>query len=91
MSIVLVMQKNVVESGQDSQIMVCLTVGTGIGGSLIIDHKLYNGTSFFAMEVGYMNVDGQCFEDIASTSALVRKVTALKNDGTIMMDDALSL
>ena len=29
-----------------------------------------------------MNVDGQCFEDIASTSALVRKVTALKNDGT---------
>ena len=69
-------------SGQDSQITVCLTVGTGIGGSLIIDHQLYNGTSFFAMEVGYMNVDGQCFEDIASTSALVRKVTALKNDGT---------
>ena len=29
-----------------------------------------------------MCIRDRCFEDIASTSALVRKVTALKNDGT---------
>lgn len=69
-------------SGQDSQVLVCLTVGTGIGGSLIMDKELYHGSSYFAMEVGYINIDGNEFQDVASTSSLVKKVTSLKNDGT---------
>jgi len=37
--------------------VVALTLGTGIGGGLIIDGKLYRGSSFAAGEIGQMSID----------------------------------
>ncbi|MGX7075890.1 ROK family protein [Globicatella sanguinis] len=51
--------------------LVCLTIGTGVGGAIIIDGKLYEGPSFMAGEVGYLPIEGQYFQDIASTTALL--------------------
>lgn len=36
--------------------IICLTVGTGIGGTLILDGRLHRGTSFAAGEIGHMTV-----------------------------------
>ena len=56
-----------------------MTIGTGIGGCVILNNKLVHGFSNSAGEVGYMNINGESFQDLASTSSLVRKVAEIKN------------
>lgn len=58
---------------------LCLAIGTGIGGSLIIDGKIFSGYSGSAGEVGYMNLKGGTFEELGSASALIKKVAAKKH------------
>jgi glucokinase len=36
---------------------VCLTLGTGVGGGLIIDKRLYRGSTFGAGEIGHMPIN----------------------------------
>lgn len=59
--------------------MACLTIGTGIGGALILDGKIVHGFSNSAGEIGYMLVNGEQIQNIASTTALVRNVATRKN------------
>ncbi len=59
-------------------------VGTGIGGGLIIEGKLYRGSKFGAGEIGHMLVEKNgpkcgcgkkgCFEAVASRTAIVNKI-----------------
>ena len=37
--------------------VVALTLGTGVGGGLVLDHKLYRGSNFCAGEIGQMSID----------------------------------
>ena len=69
-------------AGVGSDHMVLLTVGTGIGGGLVLGGQVYRGSSGFGVEVGHMIVDpdgpacpcGQrgCWERFASGSGLGR-------------------
>lgn len=67
-------------AAQGSQNALCLTIGTGIGGCAIINGKLLRGSSYSACEIGYMQVEGEEFEKVASTSALVRTVAYKKQE-----------
>lgn len=64
----------------DSQLTLCLTIGTGIGGCILLGKDIFHGFSNSACEVGYMELDGKELQEIASTSALVNKVQNLKNE-----------
>ena len=57
-----------------------LTVGTGIGGCIIIDGKVYHGCSSSACEIGYMLMDGSDFQTLGAASILSKKVAAWKNE-----------
>ena len=65
-------------SAKESRITLCLTVGTGIGASLLLDKKVYHGAGFCAMEAGYMYMDGSDFQSLASGGALCERVAKRK-------------
>lgn len=44
-------------SGQGSELLVCLTLGTGLGGGVVIDGKILSGVSGCAMEIGHITVE----------------------------------
>ncbi len=67
--------------GEDS--LIAITLGTGIGGGIILDGKIWEGFNGFAAELGHMviAVDGRhcacglrgCFEAYCSATALVHE------------------
>lgn len=58
-------------AGKNAKSIVGLTIGTGIGGALVINNQLFSGNGFSAGEWGNMTIEGNIYEDIASTRALV--------------------
>ncbi len=69
---------------------IFITVGTGIGSAALIDGRMWRGHDGRGMEVGHITVkcDGEdcacggrgCLEHYASTSALVRRFSALTGE-----------
>ena len=55
--------------------MFCMTVGTGVGGALIIEDKIYSGSSYTACEIGYIPFKDKTLQDYASTTFLVDYVS----------------
>jgi glucokinase len=70
--------------GEDVDDFLMVTVGTGVGGGIVLGGELQRGAFGFAAETGHLRVvpDGRdcgcgnrgCFEQYASGSALVRNV-----------------
>lgn len=67
-------------AGQSYRSFVCITVGTGIGGAVILDGKLYTGAHFCAGELGYMRINCGIYEQTGSASALVNRAKQELND-----------
>ncbi len=77
--------------GKDTNNFIMLTVGTGIGGGIIINGKLYNGTVGSAGELGHMTIDVNgplcncgntgCLEMLASGTAMARAAKRRINQG----------
>lgn len=65
-------------AGKGTTSSVCMTIGTGIGGCVIINNKLLPGFSNSAGEIGYLHVNGESFQDLASTTSLVKRVAERK-------------
>ncbi|ARO61252.1 MULTISPECIES: ROK family protein [Bacillus] len=68
-------------SGREKDNFIMLTLGTGIGGAIFIDGKLYRGHSFSAGEWGNMLIEGKTFEEVASIAGLIRLVSKYKGKG----------
>lgn len=61
-------------SGKGVKSLFCLTIGTGIGGSYVLDNQLHTGHSYSAGEIGYIPIEGRTFQEIASTKSLIKQV-----------------
>ncbi|MGH9957680.1 MAG: ROK family protein [Pyrinomonadaceae bacterium] len=70
-------------AGRGRKTIVCVTLGTGLGGGIILDGKLWRGVDGSAAEIGHMCVDPfggvactcgsrGCLEVYASATAIVR-------------------
>lgn len=83
-------------AGKDAQICVCLTIGTGIGGCIVINKEIFHGFSNSACEVGYMHLTDGVFQDVAASKSLVEKVESQKKlqagelNGKIIFDKAVA-
>ena len=69
-------------SGKGAKIALCLTIGTGIGGCLVVDGQVFHGFSNSACEVGYLHLPDGAFQDVASTTSLVNYVAELHGEET---------
>ena len=56
---------------QDKKNVVMVTIGTGIGGSIIVNGQIVNGFNYTAGEVGYIPVGNSDWQSKASTTALI--------------------
>lgn len=66
-------------AGKNVRSLFCLTVGTGIGGCIILDGKLLPGASYSAGEIGYLAVGPLAnLEKVAAVPALLQQVAAQK-------------
>ena len=61
-------------AGKDLINFICLTIGTGIGGGIILNNQLFRGENFVAGEFGHILIKKGEFEQFASTTALIRLV-----------------
>jgi glucokinase len=69
-------------AGRDERFLVCVTLGTGVGGGIIVDRELFRGGFGVGAEIGHIQmVEGGrqcgcgqrgCWEQYASGGALVR-------------------
>ncbi|HXL81497.1 MAG TPA: ROK family protein [Pyrinomonadaceae bacterium] len=70
-------------AGQGYCTLICVTLGTGVGGGIILDGKLWRGADGSAAEIGHIGVDPfggipctcgsrGCLEVYASATAIVR-------------------
>lgn len=70
-------------AAKDVNSCVCITLGTGVGGGVIIDGKVFAGSNFAGTELGHtvIVVDGEpcscgrrgCWEAYASATGLIRQ------------------
>jgi glucokinase len=73
-------------AGKKSHNMICMTLGTGVGGAVIIDKNLYRGSSFSAGEIGHIpitengpacNCGGRgCLESFVGNKYILKKAKA---------------
>lgn len=83
--------------------VICVTIGTGVGGGIIINGKIYSGFNFCGAEMGHivMVYDGiecncgrkGCMEKYCSATALIEqtKNAMLKNPDSLMWQESANI
>ncbi len=69
--------------GAGSMSLIAVTLGTGVGGGIVIDGKIWEGINGFAAEIGHMIIDADgrlcgcgkrgCLEAYCSASAVIKE------------------
>ena len=85
-------------AGKGTKNFIMITLGTGVGGGIIVDGKIYSGSNYAGGELGHtvISMDGEmcscgrqgCWEAYASATALIRqtKQAMIKYPDTIMWE-----
>ena len=76
-------------SGEGANSLVAITIGTGVGGGIVINKAIWEGVNGFAGELGHMpiSLEGRpcscgfsgCFEAYCSATALVKETKRIMN------------
>jgi glucokinase len=87
-------------AGHDVDDLLLVTVGTGVGGGVVLDGALYRGAFGVGAEIGHMRVvpEGRlcgcgnlgCLEVYGSGTALVREARALAEGGSLLAADVVA-
>lgn len=72
-------------AGRGCKNLICITVGTGIGGGIVLNGSLYRGSAYAGAELGHAVIDTEgikcncgsrgCLEMYASATAMIRRYT----------------
>ncbi|WP_029422633.1 ROK family glucokinase [Alicyclobacillus macrosporangiidus] len=87
-------------AGAGADTVLCTTVGTGVGGGVVIGGRLHHGANGMAGEIGHMRVVregglpcncGQtgCLETVASATAIVREARDRQEAGLLPPDERI--
>jgi glucokinase len=81
-------------AGEDAMDSLLVTVGTGVGGGIVMNGELHRGTFGVAAEIGHMRVvpggricgcgNRGCWEQYASGTALVRDTRSQARQGSLI-------
>ena len=85
-------------AGRDVRHLLAVTLGTGIGGGIVVDGRVYHGASDVAGEIGHMTIDSTgrrcncgnygCLEAYASGPAIAaRAVEGLQSDAASVLPE----
>ncbi len=82
-----------------SNSVVCVTIGTGIGGGIVIDGQVWRGASHSAAELGHISIcysgprcgcgRNGCVEAYCSSGAIIERARAKLKKGSTPVFDAL--
>ncbi|MFQ5680943.1 MAG: ROK family protein [Candidatus Omnitrophota bacterium] len=77
-------------AGRGAGNMVCLTLGTGVGGGIVVGGSLYRGSSFSAGEIGHIPLSSRgpkcgcgargCLESYVGNARIIRKARKIWRD-----------
>ncbi|QSO48190.1 ROK family glucokinase [Alicyclobacillus mengziensis] len=84
-------------AGAGHRVVLCATVGTGIGGGIVVDGVLHRGVNGMAGEIGHLVVQREggvpcncghngCLETLASATAIVRTAREQQAKGKLPQD-----
>ncbi|MGN0370369.1 MAG: ROK family glucokinase [Butyrivibrio sp.] len=79
--------------GKGNRSLVMVTLGTGVGGGIVLDNKIVTGTHGAAGEIGHMSVvydetatcncgKKGCLEQVASATGIVKEAKRFLEDGS---------
>ncbi len=85
-------------AGRDEEALLAVTLGTGIGGGIVLDGKVHHGVSDVAGEIGHMTIDSTgrkcgcgnygCLEAYASGPAIAeRAVEGLESGASSLLPE----
>ena len=69
--------------------MAFLVIGTGVGGSIIINNQIWHGAHLYGGEFGFMIIDGKQLSDLASPVTMAKsynKKTGKDFDGKTVFE-----
>ncbi len=78
-------------AGKGSNTMICITLGTGVGGGIVKDGKLLRGGKYSAIEIGHITIDYKgpkckcgnygCIERFVGRDYIVERAVKAINEG----------
>ena len=84
-------------AGKGYQNLICITLGTGVGGGIILNNAIYRGEGFSAGEIGHIPINEKgpacncggrgCFEQYVGNKQLLRKAQKIFKQKDLRLED----
>ncbi len=88
-------------AGKGADSLICVTLGTGVGGGIILDGKLYRGEGYVAGEIGHIPINEKgpacncggsgCLERYVGNQSLLKKARRCLQNKDITLEEVYAL